>query len=326
MSPGVLGGRALASWLVCWAAGSAIAQTSPDDGRAWLQRIYDATQTLSYTGTFVYQHDRRSETSRVTRLSSAQGNVERLEVLDGAPREIVRSKEGVRCYLPQERTLKVDRHGVAKRFPAMLPEQLTELLKYYTVRVGTEDRVAGRACRTVALQPKDIYRYGYLLCADVLTGMLLRSITLNETGTPVEQFTFTQLEVGKVLPEAVEPQHATRSWRIEEASVRPTDLAAKGWRVDADLPGFQKIVEVMRVLRAREPVGQLVYSDGLAAVSVFIELARDRRDSLRRGTAAVGGINIFVREVDDHIVTVVGEAPAASIRRIADRVRYDRPK
>jgi len=324
MRGAALSARALAISLTC-AAGSAVAQPSMD-ARAWLERIYHATQALSYTGTFVYQHDRRSETSRVTRLANAQEQVERLEVLDGEPREIVRSKDGVRCYLPQSRTLKVDRHGGSNRFPALLPPQLSQVLKYYSASLGALDRVAGRACQTVALQPIDSYRYGYELCADTITGMLLRSITLNENDVPVEQFTFTQLEVGDVLPQAVEPQHATRSWRIEEATVRPADLGADGWRVDADLPGFHKIVEVMRVPREREPLGQLVYSDGLAAVSIFIESVQGRRDAVRRGAAAVGGVNIFVREVEGHIVTVVGEAPAASVRRIADQVRYERSK
>jgi sigma-E factor negative regulatory protein RseB len=307
------------------ATGSASAQTEPQGGREWLQKIHEATQTLSYTGTFVYQHDGRSETSRVTRLASSAGDVERLEVLDGEAREIVRSKEGVRCYLPGSRTLKIDRHGALRRFPAMLPAQLDELLRYYKVRLGATDRVAGRACQTVTLEPSDNYRYGYELCADTSSGMLLRWVTLNETNAPVEQFTFTHLEVGNVQPEAVEPKHATRSWRVEESSVRPTNLEAEGWHVDADLPGFHKIVEVQRDLREQRPVGQLVYSDGLAAVSVFIEPVQGRREPLRRGAASVGGVNIFVREVDGHVVTVVGEAPAVSVRRIADHVRYERP-
>jgi len=61
--------------------------------------------------------------------------------------------------------------------------------------------------------------------------MLLRSITLNENDVPVEQFTFTQLEVGDVLPQAVEPQHATRSWRIEEATVRLQRYDGTRWVV-----------------------------------------------------------------------------------------------
>jgi sigma-E factor negative regulatory protein RseB len=325
MNRGALRSGALVLSFAC-AAGGAAAQTAPQDGRVWLHKIYQATHALSYTGTFVYQHDGRSETSRVTRLASAQGDVERLELLDGEPREIVRSKDGVRCYLPQSHILKIDRHSAARRFPAMLPAQLTELLKYYVVQIGAMDRVAGRACQRVSLRPSDNYRYGYELCADQATGMLLRSITLNDAGSPIEQFTFPQLEVGNVRPEAVEPQHVTQAWRVEEATVRPANLEAEGWRVDADVPGFHKIVEVVRVLREREPVGQLVYSDGLAAVSVFIEPRQGRREAVRRGAAEVGAINIFVREVGDYIVTVVGEAPAASVRRTADSVRYERPK
>lgn len=325
MSRGALCTGALAFTFVC-AAGNAGAQTDPQTGRGWLQKVAEATHSLSYTGTFVYQHDGRSETSRVTRLASDAGGVERLEVLDGEPREIVRSKDGVRCYLPESRTLKVDRHGAVRRFPAMLPAQLDELLRYYKLRLGAADRVAGRSCQTVKLEPIDHYRYGYELCADQATGMLLRWVTLNETNAPVEQFTFTHLAVGDVRPEAVEPKHATRSWHVEESSVRPTNLEAEGWRVDADLPGFHKIVEVVRELHQRQPVGQLVFSDGLAAVSVFIEPAKGRREAVRRGEASIGGVNIFVREVDDHIVTVVGEAPAVSVRRIADHVRYERPK
>jgi len=66
-----------------------------------------------------------------------------------------------------------------------------------------------------------------------------------------------------------------------------------------------------------------VYSDGLAAVSVFIEpLDAVRREALRTGLASVGAIHIYTREVANHMVTVVGEAPAASVQRIANAVEY----
>lgn len=324
MKGAVLGAHALVLSLA-WAAGSASAQTT-HEARALLSRIYEATQTLSYTGTFVFQYGQRSETSRVTRRASTAGNVERLEVLDGAPREIVRTKDGVRCYLPKSRTLKIGRRGAARGFPALLPAQLDALLRHYSVALGPMDRVAERACQTLALQPKDTLRYGYELCADNESGMLLRAITLSEANVPVEQFSFTQLTIGEVRAEAVEPPQAPRSWRVEEASVRPANLEAEGWRIESDLPGFQKIVEVMRVSPERHPIGQVVYSDGLAAVSVFVEAARERRQPVAIGAVNVGGINIYVREVGDHVVTVVGETPAASVRLIAERVRYQRPQ
>jgi sigma-E factor negative regulatory protein RseB len=324
MNGAALGARALVLSLA-WAAGTASAQTTPE-ARALLSRVYEATQTLSYTGTFVFQQGQRSETSRVTRRASAAGNVERLEVLDGAPREIVRTKDGVRCYLPQSQTLKIGHGGGAPGFPALLPARLDALLQHYTVRLGSMDRVADRACKTLTMEPKDGFRYGYALCADAASGMLLRAITLSEANVPVEQFTFTRLAIGDVGAEAVEPRHATRSWRIEEASVRPADLAAEGWRIESNLPGFQKIVEVVRVSAARHRIGQVVYSDGLAAVSVFIESVQGRRAPVSSGAVNAGGINIYVREIGDHVVTVVGETPAASVRRVADQVRYQRPQ
>jgi sigma-E factor negative regulatory protein RseB len=74
-----------------------------------------------------------------------------------------------------------------------------------------------------------------------------------------------------------------------------------------------------------KPVGQLVYSDGLAAVSVFIEPLAPRREPLRTGLASLGAIHIYTREVANHMVTVVGEAPAASVQRFANAVQYRRP-
>ena len=41
------------------------------------------TQRLSYSGTFVYQNDGRTETSRITRYVDAAGDIEKLEVMDG---------------------------------------------------------------------------------------------------------------------------------------------------------------------------------------------------------------------------------------------------
>ena len=38
----------------------------------WLRRIHEATQKLSYTGTFVYQQGGRTETSRITRFVDAR--------------------------------------------------------------------------------------------------------------------------------------------------------------------------------------------------------------------------------------------------------------
>jgi len=313
--------------LLALGCGLAQAQSSPE-ALALLGRIHQATQRLSYTGTFIYQQGSRTEVSRIARVVDASGSIEKLEVLDGVPREVVRTREGVRCYLPASQTVKVERAASAQRdFPAILPDRLNELPKHYVATRGENARVAGFDCVSVTLAPRDDLRYGYVLWADASTGMLLRARTINEKGETIEQFTFTQLQIGPVARDKVRPKHAARNWRIEDAAAAPADLSEAGWTVNADLPGFHKIDEVRRKLReSQQFVGQVVYSDGLAAVSIFIEPLAERRETMRTGMSNLGAFNIYTREVANHLVTVVGETPAASVRRIADRVEFKRPQ
>lgn len=312
-----------------YAMPQAPAPGSPPDAAAWLKKIYLASQKLSYTGTFVYRQGDRSETSRITRLVDASGDVEKLEALDGMRREVVRRGDEVRCYLPDSMTVKVDRRSSQLSFPALLPAQLAELPEQYLVTKEEKARVAGYDCQAIMLTPKDDLRYGYKLWADVRSGMLLKARIFKEKGEAVEEFTFTQLTLGphfdreKLKPAALAQG---KQWRIENASVVPANLAETGWTVGAGIPGFRKVIEVRRQLRETQRVGQIVYSDGLAAVSVFIEPFEAGREPPRPGLSSMGAVNIYTRELANHVVTVVGETPAATVRRIADTVEYHRPQ
>jgi len=304
-------------------AGSAQAQ-SPES-LALLRKMQEATHRLSYTGTFVYQHGSRSETSRITRYVDGNGGIERLEVLDGVPREIVRTGDTVRCYLPDSRVIKVDRQvdrRADRSFPALLPERISALTRNYDISLGETRRVAGVECQAVLLQPKDNLRYGYKLYADAASGMLMRAVTIDAAGHEVERFSFTQLRLGGVTRDMVRPRHAGKEWRIEDAAAAPARL--EGWGLTADLPGFHKITELKRRLGESRPVGQMVFSDGLAAVSVFIEPLASRPDRGATGLASMGAVHIYTREVADHMITVVGEAPATSVQRIANAVEFRR--
>ncbi len=313
--------RTLGALLLCTVAGLAQAESTPE-ALEWLRKIYRATETLSYTGTFVYQQGDRTETSRIARLAGPAGGTEKLEVLDGTPREILRTRDEIRCYLPESRTVKVDRRSDPRAFPAVLPEQVNSLAEHYDVSMGETRRIAGYDCQAVVLTPKDDLRYGYKLWADARSGMLLKARTFDRNGQTMEQFTFTHLAIGNVPRERLRPPRAAQGWRVEQAGVSPADLGQSGWSVGAQLPGFRKIVEVRRMLRDAQPVTQMVYSDGLAAVSVFIEPMSGRTEEVRIGIASTGAVNVYTREVANHLVTVVGEAPAASVQRIGNTVQY----
>lgn len=314
--------RTLGALVLLAVAGWAQAQTTPE-ALDWLRKIYRGTETLSYTGIFVYQQGDRSETSRITRLADAAGGTDKLEVLDGTPREILRTRDEIRCYLPESRTvIRVNRRSDPRTFPALLPKHVESLAEHYVVSMGEMDRIAGFDCQVILLTPKDDLRYGYKLWADARSGMLLKARTFDRDGDTMEQFTFTHLEIGNVPRARLRPPRTGAGWRVEQAGVAPADLSRSGWSVGAALPGFRKIVEIRRMLRDAQPVAQMVYSDGLAAVSVFIEPMPGRAAAARIGISSMGAVNVYTRQVADHLVTVVGEAPAASVQRIGNTVQY----
>src|SRR3954462_15229406 len=238
-----------AAVLLCVLATAAHAQ-SPES-LAWLKKIQEATRNLSYTGTFVYQHGGRSETSRITRLATQ--DVEKLEVLDGLPRELVRTRDTVRCYLPESKVVKVERRTPDRTFPALLPDRVSALARHYDIALGETRRIGGFECQSVKLTPKDDLRYGYHLYADRSSGMLVGAVTVDSSGTQIEQFMFTQLAIGAVNPEMVKPRQATSGWRVEDAEAAPAQLT--GWSLSSELPGFHKVVELKRRMGEAQPVG-----------------------------------------------------------------------
>jgi sigma-E factor negative regulatory protein RseB len=316
----VISGRVLA---LAAALGAGAAQAQSPETLGWLRKMYDASQKLSYSGTFVYQQGLRSETSRITRY--AAGDIERLEVLDGVPRECIRTRDKVKCYLPKSKVVKLENCAVNHTFPALLPEKVNELARHYDISLGESRRIANFDCQGILLKPKDNLRYGYRLYADASSGMLLKAMTVDASGDTIEQFSFTQISIGNVTRDMVRPRDPAQSWRIDNAEASPAHLT--GWSLSAELPGFRKVMELKRRLGESRQAGQMVYSDGLAAVSVFIEpLDVARPDAVRTGLASVGAIHIYTREVANHVVTVVGEAPAVSVQRIANAVEYRPPQ
>lgn len=317
---------ALAASLALSTALPAGAQPAPQDGVAWLQRTASAAREVNYQGTFVYQHGDHVETSRIIHLVDATGEHEKLEALDGPPREIIRSNDTVQCYLPADKTLKVDRRKPRQSFPALLPEQLQSLQEFYRIRMAGTERIAGHETQVLALEPADGMRYGHKLWIEKDHGLLLKRAMLDDKQRVVEQIAFTQVEIGQPIDRALlKPRFEARvaEWsRSEGGEASPGSAAGdtSGWQVKEQPPGFRKILETRRNLPGKpNPVTHIMLSDGMAAVSVFIEPIGSQHPPVQR-LSTQGAINIYARQVDAHLVTVVGEAPAATVMKIGNSV------
>ena len=290
-----------------------------DEGLAWLTRMANASSHVNYSGTFVYHNRGSTETSRVVHFVNQAGGVfERLEALDGPAREVIRTNDLVTCYLPAIRTVRIEQRN-AKLVPGMLPENLAEIGESYRVRLGGMGRIAGHECQIVMLEPKDKLRYGREFCAEVKTALPLRVRTISDKREGVEAFAFTQLTIGGSFNrERVRSRYAAKSqgWRVDRSALSERE-GETGWAVTQQPAGFKKLLEVRRSIAGRAgSVAQIIFSDGLAAVSVFIEPSAGRRPA--QTLTHQGAVNIYTRPVADHLVTVLGEAPAATVMQIGN--------
>ena len=307
---------------------SACADPLPNNEVDWLEKMAFAAHQTNYSGTFVYQNGmgEHVEVSRITHILDADGEHERLEALNGTRREIVSGNNQVWLLLG-DRKIRLDRPHGHKTFPALLPEQLSSLKENYVISQTEGDRVAGFHVHVVVFQPKDNLRYTHKMWAHSESGLLLKAVVLDEHSRVIEQYAFTQLTLGGhidrawIEPNIVLPSSASVSQVTPQ--VKPSDTVnAADWQVDALPGGFKKIAEICRPMGDRKmPVTHLVYSDGLAGISIFIEELGDRVD-VNSGLSNQGSIQIYSRVSGDKLITVVGEVPPRTVIQVAESVRY----
>jgi len=289
-----------------------------------------AAGTLNYDGVFVYQFADQLQTMRIIHRADGNSQRERLVALSGVGREVIRNDREVRCYLPDENAVLVEhRKSDSVGFPNLIPKSLAELDRNYDIRLGKTSRVANRKAQSVIIRPKDGYRYGYHLWADTDTGLLLKAYLIDHPGTIIEQFVFTQVNIGINIPDSdLEPHNKGKDyvWYREPA---PDDAPLQGatkWMATSLPQGFILSTRTLRrITNHSMPVEQLVFSDGLSVVSVFIEsldasAGSSARPGSLNGLTAKGAVYAYGTRVDNHQITAVGEAPSITVRIIGQSI------
>lgn len=298
--------------------------TSSPEALEWLQKIAAAPRHYNYVGTFIYSSGGDIETSRIIHLVNEGGEHEKSEVLDGAPREIIRNNDEMKCYLPDSKTVVTEKRWLRKVFPSLLPQPLTNLDENYVVKKGGQERISDYLCQVITLEPRDDKRYGQKLWVDANTGLLLKAAVMDKDQV-VEQFVFTELKIGgDIDKELLKSKYLAQAdrWRTTNLVSSSTGSGKLGWEIKDPPRGFRKIVEMKRNLSDKSrPVSHIALSDGLAAVSVFIEPMSKKISRPGEGLYhSRGAINIYTRTVADNMVTTVGEVPPATVMQIGNSV------
>ncbi|OIR17205.1 sigma factor AlgU regulatory protein MucB precursor [mine drainage metagenome] len=306
---------------------AAFADPMQVDEADWLKTMAFAAHQTNYSGVFVYQSGGRVEMSRITHVADAAGEHERLEGVDGGKRELIRDNDQVWLYTEGHK-VRLAKNQIKRAFPALLPEQTAILKENYSITPAEEDEVAGYHAHAVVFLPRDNLRYARKMWADSNSGLLLKAVVLNDRGYVIEQYSFMQLTVGNNIDRKwIVPDKSSASEVAQELHLSPlpkVELLDEpcGWQVDALPPGFKKILEMRRPFRGnKEHVIQMVFSDGLAGISVFIEKAPEA-GNVHSGLSGQGAAHVYNRMVGDSLITVVGEVPSRTVIQVGDSVRY----
>jgi sigma-E factor negative regulatory protein RseB len=298
--------------------------TEPIDAHALLERMSAAAKERNYDGVFVYQRGAHLDTMRIIHRYANARTRERLVSLSGTAREVIRTDDNVKCFFPDDRAVMVQSTRPKELFPSSFAVSIDAIAQHYAFDVLGGDRVADRSTWVVAINPKQTYRYGYRLWVDRDTGLLLKSTVLDNRGESLEQIMFTSIALPDSIPdELLEPGASGEgfTWYTdEEAADDGDDQMAGDWRVKWVPAGFSmRDYEVKPLSSDRMLVDHMVFSDGLAMVSVFVEKLKSGTGQLQ-GFSSMGAINAYSRIFDRHQVTVVGEVPPITVRQIAASV------
>ena len=283
-----------------------------------LNRMAAAVQMTSYEGTVIRIQDGRAEALKVVHTVNDGIVREKVVAQEGSGLEIIRIGNEVHCILPDRKSVLVEEWDDQSTLFSTLPSSQVRFGNEYDVSVVREERVAGRQAILVAIRPHDNYRYGHRIWLDAETAFPLQTQLIGEDGSAIEQVKFADISLNKeIAASALEPSVSTENFRFFSQQTRHQSSAIDTpWGSDDLPPGFRPISTHGEKLPGDEDVTttHILYSDGLANVSVFITPAADGDSS---GPSRVGGSNSYSAIVDGHRVTAVGEVPAMTAEQIA---------
>jgi len=306
-----------------------MASAMSNDPKKWINRMHVAVSNMNYQGTLVHMSGGdmpRTETFRIYHRSVQGETIERLVGMDGDGYESIRNSEETVCIFPASKTVVIQKRETGPKSPLTsgLPPYSEEMDGNYSFEIVGDERVAGRAAKVLKIAPQDAYRYGYKIWIDVQTGMPLKSQLCSADGTQLlEEVMFADIALQQeVAADLVMSSYDTSGYEEmmpEQAVVVERDAADIGWKAGQLPPGFALgAVRQETMVGASDPRLHMIYKDGLASVSVFVDMPDPDHMA---GLDAMGATHAFTVISGDYVITAVGQVPAETVKIIAESMQ-----
>lgn len=274
----------------------------------WLDKMSRSLHQVSYNGVVTLQRGNDMQVMQVSHSVSGDSSSERLTQLTGQGAQVERLDHPLECIHPGHRLLQVG---------ADLQAGHCGIAEQYRFSVGDGERVAGRKAVRIRIEPRDMYRYGYVMELDRETGLLLKTETVGRGDKVLEKFQFANLSYTGQIPEGTEVNIVHQAKHPHPQAAASTVFFAGQWEVRWVPRGFTATDN------SADNAGRRTYTDGLAVFSVFLEeLGREIRPG--EGVVRSGGTTSYTRGMSlvgqPVLVTVIGEVPVNTARMVADSI------
>jgi sigma-E factor negative regulatory protein RseB len=313
--------------LICFPAVTSAVETQ-QEAYKWLEKMHVAVQQLNYEGTFVYLHNQHMESMKIVHTVEDGIERERLVSLNGARREVVRSKGEVICIQPDIKSVLVGKRFGHEGIANILPYDPDKISSYYDFRISGEERIADKNTKIILVIPKDENRYGHRVSIDMESALPLRSDLLDNSGKTISQIMFTSMVTGSnissnALELVTHEELKEYNWKhqnpIQNNDASKVDTK---WTFEAIPEGFRLSVHETRAGSNNSVVEHFVFTDGLATMSVYIEKAMAEKQF--DGGSHMGAIHAFGTQLEGYQITAVGEVPAQTVKKFALSAKYSK--
>jgi sigma-E factor negative regulatory protein RseB len=286
-----------------------------------LEKSAKASQQLNYEGVFHSQSSSESNSTHVIHANIDNKEYCLLKMLDGAPNEVFCSGDMV--YVTSQDGLLIKKRKNQFLFPSVLPSDIKHLKKNYQLSFGEKKRVADRMAQHIELKAKDNLRFNYHIWIDDKNLLPLKLIVTNNKNKTIEQSTFTTIAFSKVIDKGIFEKNINLS-KIYVAKNKFVEnyVSNKFWNLKELPSGFKEVDLISRRVNGLNLLDyQIIFSDGLAYVSLFIRPIT-RGTEPKEGTVAIGPTNISARYQDGYQIMSVGMVPPETVNTFSGALEF----
>jgi len=286
-----------------------------------LEKSAKASQQLNYEGVFHSQSSSESNSTHVIHANIDNKEYCLLKMLDGAPNEVFCSGDMV--YVTSQDGLLIKKRKNQFLFPSVLPSDIKHLKKNYQLSFGEKKRVADRMAQHIELKAKDNLRFNYHIWIDDKNLLPLKLIVTNNKNKTIEKSTFTTIAFRKVIDKDIFEKNINLS-KIYVAKNKFVEnyVSNKFWNLKELPSGFKEVDLISRRVNGLNLLDyQIIFSDGLAYVSLFIRPIT-RGTEPKEGTVAIGPTNISARYQDGYQIMSVGMVPPETVNTFSGALEF----